>query len=147
MLRENIPILNINHKITPDNGSDEVIIPVNGGEESIFKIPTMVGNLARSFLNGTITIQAPGAGICNWMYASQVSPIAEIQLYNASGTMVVDLRNANFYTDIVSKPETSRNDMLSFNTDESSQFLQRSNNEAGNVNSVQYDGTRSSVLL
>lgn len=79
--------------------------------ECVFELPNTVYNLSKSSLNFDISI----AATANWfkfLHNGFCSPIDSIDLSDAAGTKLVDLREVAYFTKTVWGPCTSREDFL-----------------------------------
>ena len=87
-------------KLTQQTGGATVTATTSGGQESIFKLPAKVINLAQSRIKFTATIPNLNASY-NWAQCNVLQWWQQIQLYTRSGLMLMDLINAHNYTNLV----------------------------------------------
>lgn len=147
------------NKILPQNGSQNVTITGGGGQQSVFEIPAVVYNLAKSKLVFTLTPTAAGAGVANWFPKDCISAIQAIQLYTRSGVYLCDVQYANTYTQLVNPIETKLQEFLDYDLggnatihDNVCRGLQRSNALGSSTTStvaspfaVRYDDSAATV--
>lgn len=93
-------------RILPTQSGPVVIAPTSE-TEMFFDIPARVFNLSKSMLVGSASVAASGAGNMNWMFEDSISLIKTVELYADNGTYMMQLPNAQNYTHIVRKVETS----------------------------------------
>ena len=93
-------------RLIQQTGGQTVTLNTAGGQESIFEIPVKVINLARSKIQLQLQIAAGGAGFINYIFGNCISFWQQVQLYNRGGQLIVDLYQAQNYTNVVTLPET-----------------------------------------
>ena len=89
-------------------------VTTNGGNVSIFEIPSKVMNLAKSYLSFLVTPTALGAGNYNYLYADCLSFVRQIELRTKSGIELCRLEYVNNFTKLIWKPETAYQKYKSF---------------------------------
>ena len=76
------------------------------GQEDIFEIPVKVINLACSKIQLQLQVAAGGTGFANYIFGNCIPFWQQVQLYNRGGQLIVDLYQAQNYTNLVTLPET-----------------------------------------
>ncbi len=67
-------------RLVPLSGSQTLTITPSATQEVLFELPTNVMNLSKSFLTFQALIQAPAAGLFNWVYDNTLSFISQVQI-------------------------------------------------------------------
>lgn len=95
------------------NVGTELTIQQNSTTDAVFEIPAIVHNLAESVISCKVTITATAAKV-HHIYANCLSPVYQIQLYDASNTMLCDVQNVEHYTSMAWGAFTPFDDFINF---------------------------------
>jgi hypothetical protein len=97
--------------MTMNNGTP---LQLNGGDETIFEIPPKVFNCARSSIRFTVTVPIPPNTKFNWVYTDGIMYFRQIQFLTRLGTYLVDLNDADRYSNMVLRRETKFEDYITW---------------------------------
>lgn len=101
------------NRVLPLSGSQRTLLNAAGGNETLFEIPTMVFNFAKSRFDFDMTVVANNvANNFTWIYKDVISPIRQIQVYTRAGLYLCDINYFNTYTKVTMKPLTKLADYL-----------------------------------
>lgn len=81
-------------------GLPNVSLSNSGGSDAVFQLPVCSFNLSKSYLNFTLLPSAPGANNANWIFADNLSPIRQLQLYDDQGRYYCDLYDVGNYSQL-----------------------------------------------
>jgi hypothetical protein len=109
--------------IYPANGGSRNILLTSAGElqNTIFNLPVEVDNLGESYLEYTLNIVDQGlvAGNQNiypWLFKDTYGEFNDILLRDTGSMNIVELRNANLYSNLMNRINTSKKE-LEYNDD------------------------------
>jgi len=143
------------NKVLPINGLQTQTVSTAGGQENIFEIPVNAFNLAKSFLQFTVTGVALNLN-SNWFYNDCLAPIRQIQLYTRSGLYLADINEVANYTKVMWKADIPIQEYLTYDTfyngNGFGRYLRQSNATASSGTSTaispfarRYDNTNADV--
>ena len=105
------------NKLTHHGVSGASIILGSQHSSSTFELPVEVYNLSKSILTFNVEFDAPGtADRANWFITDGLSPISQIILTTRGGNKLVDIKEVDIYTKVVTKAETKMEDFLNYPT-------------------------------
>ena len=97
-------------RVTPQEGIS--LYSTATGSQSTFQITPNVFNLAKSYLEYTITVPAQGAGNSVWMNTNGNHSIQRITVQPQNGPVLLDLSNFDRYLDVISRRTMALEDVL-----------------------------------
>ena len=98
-------------KVVPNTGSQSTTITTSGGQEVIFELSSKVYNFNKSILSFTLTPALTSAKY-NWMFADSLCMLRQVQLYTRTGLYLVDIQDANRYTNMTLRHETRSEELF-----------------------------------
>ena len=101
-------------RVLPTSGAAAGSITLDAGaHETIFEIPVKYMNLSKSTLCFDMAVAGPAAN-APYLQVDGLTPISQLQFYNAGGIMLCDLSDVDVYTRVVTKPETKLEEFLNY---------------------------------
>lgn len=101
-------------KLSPTEGTGDLVLSAAGGEARHFEIPSTVYNLSKSVLSYRIACPSSGGALVNYRFMDCLSEIRELELYTREGQYLTRVNEVGRYTKIVWKPETQLEKFLTF---------------------------------
>ena len=102
-------------RLIQQTGGQTVNLNAAGGQGSIFELPVKVFNLSRSKIQLQLQVATTeGAILSNYLFSNVIPFWKQTQLYNCGGKLLVDLIQAQNYTNLVTLPETKYEDFKGF---------------------------------
>jgi hypothetical protein len=99
-------------RLIQQTGGQTVTVSSSGGQESVFEIPSVVFNPARSYIQFTAYFQESAtAGQRTWIPANLLPFWQQVQFLPRGGIPLVDLNNAQNYTQMIMAREKKFSDL------------------------------------
>ena len=93
-------------RLIQQTGEQTVTLNTPWGQEDIFEIPVKLINLAHSKIQLQLQVAAGGTGFANYIFGNCILFWQQVQLYNRESQLLVDLYQAQNYTNLVFLPKT-----------------------------------------
>jgi len=115
-------IKNVSHstyeysQIFKQDGINDVILNQSGGNDTLFQIPVCAYNLAQSYLNFTLSVNALTAvannSLISWVYVDGLTPIRQLQMYDDGGQYYANIYDLNIFTNMTMRYTTNSDELI-----------------------------------